>query len=259
MFSTQALRFVYNFFLLCFNKGTTCVYWAPEYARCLLRENPKHGNILNVLTASLILVGVVFDILVFVYIKGLNIYNCKVTDINYTPSLYAAVPTGDAATHSALNDSLITSMRDASQPSRPAPKPNNEITVFRHSSSATNSSNGANSVVTPSASGVTYAQVVFPPDKHKSDDGSTSPKRLVPRADVPIHHLSAEDVRTQLGSLKSFKPKSFNTINESITTKPNAMETDTENVETKTAASNITQPQATALNAIRPQSPETDF
>ncbi|KAM7353915.1 organic anion transporting polypeptide 33Eb isoform 2-T2 [Cochliomyia hominivorax] len=238
---------------------TTCVYWAPEYAKCLLRENPKHGNILNILTASLVLIGLIFDILVFIFIKGLNIYNCKVTDVDYTPSLYAPVPQGDP-THTAL------ASRDnipPAQPKRPAPMPNNEITVFRQPSSVTNSSAGGSSIVEPSTSGVTYAQVVFPPDKRKPNDGSTSPKRLVPRADVPLHHLSEEDVRTKLGSLKSFKPKNQNnTGEEESTTKP--IETDIDTVDTTplTLDANITTTKKeieTDLNAIRPQSPETDF
>ncbi|KAI8118566.1 Solute carrier organic anion transporter family member 1A5 [Lucilia cuprina] len=244
---------------------TTCVYWAPEYARCLLRENPKHGNILNILTASLILVGLIFDILVFIFIKGLNIYNCKVTDVNYTPSLYAPVPQGEP-THTAIGGSPVTTMTTASrdqapvQPSRAAAMPNNEITVFRQPSSVTNSSAGDSSIVEPSSSGVTYAQVVFPPDKRKPNDGSTSPKRLVPRADVPLHHLSEEDVRTKLGSLKSFKPKDQTTsqhenANENRSN-TKAIETDLDAIDTMPLAQPNTDKN---LDDIRPQSPETDF
>lgn len=252
--------------------GTTCVYWAPEYARCLLRENPKHGNILNILTASLILAGLIFDILVFIYIKGLNIYNCKVTDVNYTPSLYAPIPQGEP-THTAVGGSPVTTMTTASvnPPARQDKMPNNEITVFRQPSSVTNSSAGESSIVEPSTSGVTYAQVVFPPDKRKINDGNTSPKRLVPRADVPLHHLSEEDVRTQLGSLKSFKPKSPNSTTKENGVKPStglapatqAIETDIDAIH---AAPLTPEPQAntatvkeTDLDALRPQSPETDF
>lgn len=229
----------------------------------MLRENPTHGNILNILTASLILVGLIFDILVFVFIKDLNIYNCKVTDADYTPSLYAPVPQGDP-THTAAGGSPVTTMTTTShenqpaKPARSAPLPNNEITVFRQPSSATNSSAGGSSVVEPSSSGVTYAQVVFPPDKRKPNDGSASPKRLVPRADVPLHHLSEEDVRAQLGSLKSFQPKSQDQQNAS-----NALETNIDTVDTTPLTSNIKPAlipaHETDLDAIRPQSPETDF
>lgn len=124
----------------------------------------------------------------------------------------------------------------------------------------TTSSGGAQSIVEPSESGVTYAQVVFPPDRRKPDDGSTSPKRLAVPANVPLHLLSESDVRSQLGNLKSFNPpkqeadRGLDTV-------------DTDDVV-------VTQPQVQAVLPItrdlhpnhqpqpespRPQSPETDF
>ncbi|XP_073822418.1 organic anion transporting polypeptide 33Eb isoform X1 [Musca autumnalis] len=237
----------------------SCIYWAPNYARCLLRETPKHGNILNILSASLIFVGLIFDILVYIYIKGLNIYNCKVTDHNYTPSLYSAVPQGDP-THTATGGSPVTTMTTVSrqapappQPTRPAPRP--EITVFRQPSNLTNSSGGDSSVVEPSTSGVTYAQVVFPPDKRKPNDGSTSPKRMAVRADVPLHHLSTDDVRTQLGNLKSFNPQKTETtatMSDHSANSPVAVAKHSTGAIPK-------KPIETDLDAIRPQSPETDF
>lgn len=91
--------------------------------------------------------------------------------------------------------------RDAPQETE---DPHGAITVFRNPSSVTTSSGGAHSIVEPNGSGVTYAQVVFPPDRRKPDDGSTSPKRLAVPANVPVHLLSESDVRNQLGNLKSF-------------------------------------------------------
>ncbi|KAH8413456.1 hypothetical protein KR009_011368 [Drosophila setifemur] len=198
---------------------STCVYWAPNYERCLLRETPKHGNILDILTASLILASVFFDIFVFVFAKGLNLYNCKVTDNNYTPSLYAPIPHEDTSapataprggspvttTTTSMASASPMQRRDAPHEEEPA---HQQATVFRNPSSVTTSSGGAQSIVEPNASGVTYAQVVFPPDRRKPDDGSTSPKRLAVPANVPLHLLSQADVRTQLGSLKSFNPPS---------------------------------------------------
>ncbi|KAH8267525.1 hypothetical protein KR018_012498 [Drosophila ironensis] len=196
---------------------STCVYWAPNYERCLLRETPKHGNILDILTASLIAASVLFDILVFIFAKGLNLYNCKVTDNNYTPSLYAPIPHEDTTAPQGASPvtTTTTSMASASPMQRrdvqhpetleqQQQQPHQGITVFRNPSSATNSSGGGQSIVEPNtSSGVTYAQVVFPPDRRKPDDGS--PKRLAVPANVSVHHLSEADVRTQLGSLKSFQ------------------------------------------------------
>ncbi|XP_051858430.1 solute carrier organic anion transporter family member 2B1 isoform X2 [Drosophila albomicans] len=245
---------------------TTCVYWAPNYERCLLRETPKHGNILDILTASLILVAVFFDVLVFIFAKGLNLYNCKVTDNNYTPSLYAPVPHEDTPSHSApvstmarggSPETATTAASNSPMQRRDAPQSlelRPEATVFRHPSSLTNSS-GAQSIVEPNGSGVTYAQVVFPPDKRKPVDGSTSPKRLAVPANVPLHHLSETDVRTQLGTLKSFNPA------QSHAEQPESPGHDVPgNV-------NIVSPQPKATASanhpeeldFRPQSPETDF
>ncbi|EDV32122.1 uncharacterized protein Dana_GF14199 [Drosophila ananassae] len=194
---------------------STCVYWAPNYERCLLRETPKHGNILDILTASLILASILFDILVFIFAKGLNLYNCKVTDNNYTPSLYAPIPhedttAADTAPRGGSPVTTTTTSVPSPSPMQRRDVPPNEdrdphpASVFRNPSSVTTSSGGAQSIVEPNASGVTYAQVVFPPDRRKPDDGSTSPKRLAVPANIPVHHLSEADVRTQLSTLKSF-------------------------------------------------------
>ncbi|KAI8042565.1 solute carrier organic anion transporter family member 2B1 [Drosophila gunungcola] len=190
---------------------STCVYWAPNYERCLLRETPKHGNILDILTASLILASVLFDILVYIFAKGLNLYNCKVTDTNYTPSLYAPIPHEDTTTSPSAprGGSPVTTTTTSSPMQRrnaPAELPQTQAAVFRNPSSVTTSSGGAQSIVEPGENGVTYAQVVFPPDRRKPDDGSTSPKRMAVPANVPLHLLSESDVRSQLGNLKSFNP-----------------------------------------------------
>ncbi|XP_053959875.1 solute carrier organic anion transporter family member 1A5 isoform X1 [Anastrepha ludens] len=194
---------------------STCLYWTSEYKICLLRETPKHGNILNIISACLILLGIIFDILVYLFAKDLNVYNCKAIDPNYSPSLYSPVPREDphtAGVQYAVGGSPSTTItsdspmrRHDSEQIRPALK-NEGISVFRNPSSLTNSSAGENSVQenNNNSTGITYAQVVFPPDKHKADDGTTSPKRMAVRADVPLHHLSAQDVRAQLGNLKSF-------------------------------------------------------
>ncbi|KAH8403159.1 hypothetical protein KR222_006202 [Zaprionus bogoriensis] len=266
---------------------TTCVYWAPNYERCLLRETPKHGNILDILTASLILVAVLFDVLVYVFAKGLNLYNCKVTDNNYTPSLYAPVPHEDTAslpaTMLARGGSPATTTtgasgspmqrRDAQTQAQAEAKAANahaaeqalrpEASIFRHPSSLTDSS-GAQSIVEPNGSGVTYAQVVFPPDKRKPDDGSTSPKRLAVPANVPLHHLSEADVRTQLGTLKSFNAPPPQAEPEAPVMQSVGHDVPgNADVPVQPARSVSPQPstsaQAAQQDANRPQSPETDF
>ncbi|XP_023159673.2 solute carrier organic anion transporter family member 1A1 [Drosophila hydei] len=229
---------------------TTCVYWAPNYERCLLRETPKHGNILDILTASLIFASVLFDVLVYIFAKGLNLYNCKVTDNNYTPSLYAPVPHEDSAAGRGGSPTMTTTTvasgspmqrRDAPQEEAAVEPRRLEASVYRQPSSLTDSS-GTQSIVEPNGNGVTYAQVVFPPDKRKREDGTTSPKRLAVPANVPLHHLSETDVRTQLGTLKSFNPAQ-------------SAAHDTDVIEEQPLPGY----QETVAPTARPQSPETDF
>ncbi|XP_030380533.1 solute carrier organic anion transporter family member 1A1 [Scaptodrosophila lebanonensis] len=268
----------------------TCVYWAPHYERCLLRETPKHGNILDILTASLILAGVLFDVLVFIYAKDLNIYNCKVTDNNYTPSLYVPVPREDHTSSgtslpTARGGSPITTTSTVPSVSPMQRRDNTQdtqerrgITVLRNPSSLTNSSSGGQSVIEPNGSGVTYAQVVFPPDRRKPDDGSTSPKRLAVPANVPLHHLSDTDVRAQLGSLKSFTPANADPIAPGHDVPGNADIVSSQPVRESNVGDGIPQnhdglgtadaaisqqnpPPKTEIHVddARPQSPETDF
>lgn len=204
--------------------------------------------------------------LVYIFAKGLNLYNCKVTDNNYTPSLYAPVPHEDTSslptsavarggspdTTTTVTSGSPMQRRDAPNTAQAAHELRPEAAIFRHPSSLTDSS-GAQSIVEPNGSGVTYAQVVFPPDKRKPTDGSTSPKRLAVPANVPLHHLSEADVRTQLGTLKSFNPA-----------KPQAEEPAGHDVPGN-ADVNPQQPLSTSpeppqqQDANRPQSPETDF
>ncbi|XP_017050607.1 solute carrier organic anion transporter family member 1A1 [Drosophila ficusphila] len=259
---------------------TTCVYWAPNYERCLLRETPKHGNILDILTASLILASVLFDILVYIFAKGLNLYNCKVTDNNYTPSLYAPIPHEDTTTSPSAprGGSPVTTTTTSSPMQRRDAQQElpTQTAVFRNPSSVTTSSGGAQSVVEPSESGVTYAQVVFPPDRRKPDDGSTSPKRLAVPANVPLHLLSESDVRSQLGNLKSFNPpkqeadRGQDTVDtdDVVVTQPQSsvqpqvqavlpqvQHPDQEISSPNTRETTQNQP----ADIARPQSPETDF
>lgn len=215
-----------------FISSKTCIYWSQNYAQCLLRETPLHGDILNILTAGLILLGVIFDVLVFIVAKNLNVYNCKVTDPDYNP----AIPPTDNTVIVPPSPmySPVPTETIHSQPLRqlrPAPKP----FVFRSSSSATESSVDTTNQQPVSANGITYAKVSFPQRSASpptSGDENMDFRMQAVRSDVPQHHVSQHDVRTQLGSLKSFNPK---------TGKPDLSKS---------------QPD---INDIRPKSPETDF
>ena len=56
------------------NIDNTCQYWGPDQNRCTLHQSPTFGDILNITTAGLILIGVFFDIILFFIVKDLPLY-----------------------------------------------------------------------------------------------------------------------------------------------------------------------------------------
>lgn len=234
----------------------------------MLHKTPKHGNILNILSASLIAIGILFDILVYLYLKGLNAYNNNVTDYNYNSSLYSALPVAEersiAKTVTTSSSSTIsptatlstTLSGTSTEQSAIRSEPNPEITVFRQTSSVTDSSTGdSNSNVEPSSSGVTYAQIVFPSkSRNLDDDHLANPKRFAVRADVPLHYLTIDDVRSPINNLQSFNPNRGQTRNKEEEINSSAVDNPL-----ITQPKNSSKALETDIDAIRPQSPETDL
>lgn len=59
----------------------TCQYVAPDGFRCFLHESPTYGDYLNIVTAALILVGIVFEVLLFFSVKDLALYGDEPEDV----------------------------------------------------------------------------------------------------------------------------------------------------------------------------------
>lgn len=59
-----------NYFL----SDKTCQYFAPNQDQCFLHESPLFGNLMNMLTAALILVGILFEIGLLFVIGDLPLY-----------------------------------------------------------------------------------------------------------------------------------------------------------------------------------------
>lgn len=53
---------------------SNCQYFSPDNYTCYLHESPLFGNILNIVTATLIGIGVIFDIFVFIFVKDMVLY-----------------------------------------------------------------------------------------------------------------------------------------------------------------------------------------
>ncbi|XP_053696574.1 solute carrier organic anion transporter family member 4C1 [Sabethes cyaneus] len=53
---------------------SACQFWSSDQRRCFIHETPFFGTTLNILTAALIAIGVIFDALVFYFVKDLPLY-----------------------------------------------------------------------------------------------------------------------------------------------------------------------------------------
>ncbi|XP_058819784.1 solute carrier organic anion transporter family member 74D [Topomyia yanbarensis] len=53
---------------------SACQFWSSDQRRCFIHETPFFGTTVNILTAVLIIIGVIFDILVFYFVRDLPLY-----------------------------------------------------------------------------------------------------------------------------------------------------------------------------------------
>lgn len=60
-----------------------CQLWSSDLQKCFLHDSPTFGNILNIVTAALIGVSIFFDILVFIFVRDLDLYGEEIEDNNY--------------------------------------------------------------------------------------------------------------------------------------------------------------------------------
>uniref|UniRef100_A0A182JFR2 Uncharacterized protein n=1 Tax=Anopheles atroparvus TaxID=41427 RepID=A0A182JFR2_ANOAO len=52
----------------------TCQFWSSDERQCFLHETPTFGNILNMITAALIIVGLIFEMAVFYFVRDMTLY-----------------------------------------------------------------------------------------------------------------------------------------------------------------------------------------
>jgi len=63
--------------------GTTCQYFASDNFNCHLHESPSFGDWLNVITALLIVIGIIFEVLLLFVSKELYLYGDEDADVKY--------------------------------------------------------------------------------------------------------------------------------------------------------------------------------
>lgn len=54
---------------------------APDKFHCFLHESPNYGDWINVVTAGLILIGIIFEILLLFTVKDLPLYGDEPDDV----------------------------------------------------------------------------------------------------------------------------------------------------------------------------------
>uniref|UniRef100_A0A182MA06 Kazal-like domain-containing protein n=1 Tax=Anopheles culicifacies TaxID=139723 RepID=A0A182MA06_9DIPT len=52
----------------------TCQFWSSDERQCFLHETPTFGNIINMITAALIIIGLIFEMVVFYFVKDMSLY-----------------------------------------------------------------------------------------------------------------------------------------------------------------------------------------
>uniref|UniRef100_A0A182Q9P7 Kazal-like domain-containing protein n=1 Tax=Anopheles farauti TaxID=69004 RepID=A0A182Q9P7_9DIPT len=52
----------------------TCQFWSSNERHCFLHETPTFGNILNMITAAFIIIGLIFEMVVFYFVKDMSLY-----------------------------------------------------------------------------------------------------------------------------------------------------------------------------------------
>ncbi|KAL5279215.1 hypothetical protein ACFFRR_003685 [Megaselia abdita] len=102
----------------------TCEYWNTSKTKCLLRATPLHGNVLNIMSAVLVLIGILFEVLVYIFVKDVDCYKDPFDDLtnSYIPNssgsdetdgfTYMSVPKDHESDHDVGTNPLIPDKRN---------------------------------------------------------------------------------------------------------------------------------------------------
>lgn len=94
--------FIWNLILQFFDyriSDSTCQFWSSDQQKCFLHDSPSFGNILNIVTASLIAVSIFFDVLVFIFVQDIDLYGEEIEDNNYRLIPMQTYASNENATH----------------------------------------------------------------------------------------------------------------------------------------------------------------
>lgn len=74
----------------------TCQYEAPDGFRCFLHESPLFGDWINVITAGLIVIGIIFEVILMFCVNELELYGDEEESENYRPIEMNTYRNGDS-------------------------------------------------------------------------------------------------------------------------------------------------------------------
>jgi type III secretory pathway component EscS len=100
----------------------TCQYFAPDQFRCFLHESPLFGNWMNVTTAGLIVIGIVFEVILLWMIGDLFLYGDDENEDVYRPIEMNTYRNGDSLNppenveQPTVNTALLESIIQSNQP-----------------------------------------------------------------------------------------------------------------------------------------------
>lgn len=68
-----------------FLASSTCQYEAPDGFRCFLHESPLFGDWINIITAGLIVIGIIFEVILLFCVNDLTLYGDEENENVYHP------------------------------------------------------------------------------------------------------------------------------------------------------------------------------
>lgn len=187
---------------------STCQYEAPDGYRCFLHESPLFGDWINMLTAGLILIGVIFEVILLFSIGDLLLYGDEELVDVYRPIEMNTYRNGDSVNPPPVDQQFQTIEND------PEPEVYQPTAALLH--------NYLQSIpppqrISPPNSEVTYAQI----QRHNAENGGSQLdfRLQTPRSDG--NSSNASDYRsTTSGAYTSFQP-----LNRQISNRPQSPET----------------------------------
>lgn len=175
----------------------TCEYWNTSGAKCLLRATPAHGNILNMMSAALVMIGIMFEIFVFLCVKDVDCYKDPFDDLtnSYIPNSRGSDVTTEGFTYMSVPKDNETDSDVGTNLLASAALPDN---VVRQPSTVGSTTSNVSDSKFP-----IYAQLMYP--KVSKEDLKMSLKPVKEKSSSENLDYADLELRPRMDSVNSFK------------------------------------------------------